>query len=99
MRTTGIERGTLSAFEDFLSALVKGSPELVTLLKEDGILTVCQVVDNKDLVTLHKEYGILTVCQVVDNKDLVTLLKEYGILTVCQVVDNKEKKNSTLNIF
>ena len=38
MRTTGIERGTLSAFEDFLSALVKGSPELVTLLKTQARL-------------------------------------------------------------
>jgi hypothetical protein len=43
VRTSGIERGTLSAFEDLLSAMVRGSAGLVTLLKEDGIITVCQV--------------------------------------------------------
>jgi len=40
---SGIERGTLSAFEDFLSALVRGSPDVAAVLKENGISSVCQI--------------------------------------------------------
>ena len=43
MKTTGIERGTLSAFEDFLCALIRGSFDVTDVLKDNGVISVCQV--------------------------------------------------------
>ena len=43
VRPSRIERGTLSAFEDFLSALVRGNSEVAAVLKENGVMNVCQV--------------------------------------------------------
>ena len=43
VRTTGIERGTLSAFEDFLCALIRGSTDVNEVLKDNGVIIVCQV--------------------------------------------------------
>jgi len=51
VRTTGIERGTLSAFEDFLCALVRGSADVNEVLKDNGVITVCQNHQLKDLAT------------------------------------------------
>ena len=43
VKTTGIERGTLSAFEDFLCALIRGSFDVTDVLKDNGVISVCQV--------------------------------------------------------
>ena len=43
VRTTGIERGTLSAFEDFLCALLRGSLDVNEVLKDNGVISICQV--------------------------------------------------------
>ena len=43
VKTTGIERGTLSAFEDFLCALIRGSFDVTDVLKDNGVIIVCQV--------------------------------------------------------
>merc|ERR1711976_936282 len=51
VRTTGIERGTLSAFEDFLSAIVRGSADVNEVLKDNGVIAVCQNHQLKDLAT------------------------------------------------
>lgn len=50
--SSGIERGTLSAFEDFLSALIRGSPEVADKLNEMGISAVCQVHKMKELTSV-----------------------------------------------
>jgi len=55
---TGIERGTLSAFEDFLSALIRTSPEVAIVLHENGINHVCKMHRMKELTaTLSSECG------------------------------------------
>ena len=50
MKTSGIERGTLSAFEDFLCALIRGSFDVTDVLKDNGVISVCQVWLNIDPV-------------------------------------------------
>jgi len=51
VRTSGIERGTLSAFEDFLCALVRGSFDVTEVLKDNGVICICQQHQLKDLST------------------------------------------------
>merc|ERR1712073_163614 len=51
VKTTGIERGTLSAFEDFLCALIRGSFDVTDVLKDNGVISVCQQHQLKDLST------------------------------------------------
>merc|ERR1712142_358016 len=51
VRTTGIERGTLSAFEDFLCALIRGSTDVNEVLKDNGVIVVCQNHQLKELAT------------------------------------------------
>merc|ERR1712045_797852 len=51
VRTSGIERGTLSAFEDFLCALIRGSFDVTDVLKDNGVISVCQQHQLKDLST------------------------------------------------
>ena len=43
VKTTGIEKGTLAAFEDFLCALIRGSYDVTDVLKDNGVISVCQV--------------------------------------------------------
>ena len=43
VKTTGIEKGTLAAFEDFLCALIRGSFDVTDVLKDNGVISVCQV--------------------------------------------------------
>lgn len=53
---TGIERGTLSAFEDFLTSLIRTSPEVAIVLHENGINHVCKMHRMKELTaTLNSE--------------------------------------------
>ncbi|XP_023331282.1 neurochondrin homolog [Eurytemora carolleeae] len=49
VRPSRVERGTLSAFEDFLSALVRGNSEVAAVLKENGVINVCQLHKMKEL--------------------------------------------------
>jgi len=49
VRTSGVERGTLSAFEDFLCALVKGSQDVSEVLKDNGVVQICQSHQLKEL--------------------------------------------------
>jgi len=49
VRTSGVERGTLSAFEDFLCALVKGSTDVNEVLKDNGVVQICQAHQLKEL--------------------------------------------------
>jgi len=49
VRTSGVERGTLSAFEDFLCALVKGSQDVNEVLKDNGVVQICQAHQLKEL--------------------------------------------------
>jgi len=49
VRTSRVERGTLQAFEDFLCALVKGSGDVTEILKDAGVIIVCQQHQLKEL--------------------------------------------------
>ena len=76
MRTSGIERGTLSAFEDFLCALVRGSFDVTEVLKDNGVICICQVMKNSVQLKLKL---ILCLFQQHQLKDLSTSIAQSDV--------------------
>jgi len=58
VRTSGIDRTTLSALEDFLCQLVRGSPDVNDILKENGVISVCQTHQMKELAAVVSLAGL-----------------------------------------
>ena len=83
VKTTGIERGTLSAFEDFLCALIRGSFDVTDVLKDNGVISVCQQHQLKDLSTAIAQSDVAR------RKKISTEKKE------CRERESCEKKNKS----
>merc|ERR1711997_20410 len=58
VRTSGIDRTTLSALEDFLCQLVRGSPDVNDILKENEVISVCQTHQMKELAAVVSLAGL-----------------------------------------
>ena len=90
MKTTGIERGTLSAFEDFLCALIRGSFDVTDVLKDNGVITVCQVFIKKEF---SKNWLNLFPFKVHQLKDLSTAIAQSDVARRKKISTEKKDTN------
>ena len=97
VKTTGIEKGTLAAFEDFLCALIRGSYDVTDVLKDNGVISVCQVnrrMRRKNLFTIQ-------IFQQHQLKDLSTAIAQSDVARRKKLSTDKkdsskdEKKNNS----
>ena len=97
VKTTGIEKGTLAAFEDFLCALIRGSYDVTDVLKDNGVISVCQV--NRRMMRKESLYN--QIFQQHQLKDLSTAIAQSDVARRKKLSTDKkdsskdEKKNNS----